>query len=277
MNDTSVSMVSLIVLGFGGLVAVIGTILLLVAAFRQSIIWGLVALFVPLGEIVYVCVHWAEAKTGFLAKILGWAIFFAGLFSIPGAQEKFWASVKNQNPHAQTQAAATAPNLDQEIQDQRQKIESLQAAFAQDGVELTKQYQSLEAARKALKPKDAAGIAKFNEAAAAYQARNLRRKQMQQDIDAAQKQLESLLDTRSRAAAAAAHKVVMYTTSQCPACRAAKEYLAKKGVPYQEIDVESSREGAEEFRKLGGRGVPLIVIGNKRMEGFSQQTLDAAL
>jgi hypothetical protein len=191
---SSVSVVSLIALLGGACVAFIGTILLLIAAFRQSIIWGLVVLFVPLGVLIYACVHWADAKTGFLAHLIGVGICIGAVFSMPGVQQQFWTSVSTSTG----QAAPATPNLDQQIQDQRQKIESLQAAFAQDGVDLTKQYQLLGAQRKALKPGDTAAITKFNESAAVYQARNVRRKQMQQDMDAAQKQLDGLLEQRSR-------------------------------------------------------------------------------
>jgi len=269
---------SLIALGVGACVAMVGAILLLVAAFRQSIVWGLVALFVPFfGGVVYTCVHWAEARAGFLANILGTGICMAGLYTMPMVQERFWqftGSITGGHP------PVTVASLDIQIQQQRQKLEELRAAFAQDGAELNEEYRTLEAQRKALKPADTASITKFNQAAAAYQARNLQRKQMQQEIDAAQKQLEALLEARTHAAAppsASTHKVVMYTTSHCPACKAAKQYLAQKGVPYEEIDVEASREGAEAFRKLGGRGVPLILVGDKKMEGFSPQALDTLL
>ena len=249
---------------------------MLVAAFRQSIVWGLVTLFVPFGGIVFTCLHWAEARAGFLANLIGTGICLGGLYTIPMMQERLWQiSGSLTGAHAPAKAPSAA-SLDAQIQQERQTIESLQAAFAQDGASLTKEYQALDAQRKALKPADTAAITKFNEAAAAYQARNVRRKQMQAEIDAAQKKLESLLDARARAAAAAP-KVVMYTTSHCPACKAAKQYLAEKGVPYQEIDVETSREGAEAFQKLGGRGVPLILVGDKKMEGFSAQALDALL
>lgn len=192
----SVPMASLIALGFGACGAVIGMILLLVAAFRQSIVWGLVVLFLPVGSMVYACVHWADAKTGFLANLIGTGICLAGLFSIPMVQEQFWASVNA------AQVAATAPSLEQQIEKQRQKMDSLQTAFTRDGVELTKQYQSLDAQRKALKPANTAAISRFNEDAAAYQARNLRRKQMQQDITAAQKQLDTLLASEPHATTA---------------------------------------------------------------------------
>jgi glutaredoxin len=174
--------------------------------------------------------------------------------------------------------------LNTQIQACRAQLESLQETFAQEGPELARQYKALEAQRKTLKPTDTAAITKFNESAAAYQARNAAGRQMQQQIAITQKQLDDLLDARTRATAASApagakggKKVVMYTTSHCPACKAAKQYLAQKGVAYQEIDVETSSDGRAAFQKLGGHGVPLILVGDKRMEGFSAQALDAAL
>ena len=35
----------------------------------------------------------------------------------------------------------------------------------------------------------------------------------------------------------------MFTTATCPACRSAKEYFARKGVPYEERDVNGSPAG----------------------------------
>ena len=259
--------------GGGATIYLVGVIRMLILAFSESLGWGLVVLFLPFGNLIYACRRWKDAKLGFLANVLGAGILGAGLFTDPAVQARF-AELTSRftGVHA---TAATPADLDAQIQDQRQKLETLEATFSQDGADLTKQYQALDAQRKALKPGDTATIAKFNQAAAVYQTRNSQRKQMQQDIAAGQKQLEALLDGRSRAAAA--HKVVMYTTSHCPACKAAKQYLAQKGVAYQEIDVETSRDGAEAFRKLGGHGVPLILVGDKRMEGFSPQALDAAL
>ena len=98
---------------------------------------------------------------------------------------------------------------------------------------------------------------------------------------AAQTALDQLLDARSRAkaggGAGGGKQVIMYTTSHCPACKAAKQYLAQKGIPYREIDVEASRDGMEAFQKLGGHGVPLITVGEKKMEGFNSQELEKML
>jgi glutaredoxin len=269
----SFPLVNILAIGAGAIIATAGTLLLLVAAFRRGVLWGLAVLFVPLGNVIFACRCWTEARTGFVAGLLGAAICLGGACTIPEIQEHFWEAIR----HAPT---ARVPDLSVQIQEHREQLEALQAAFAQDGLELTREYQTLEKQRRELKPTDAAAIGKFNEAAAAYQARNAHRKQLQQDIQKAQQELAALLDTRARNEAIEAanrKRVVMYTTSHCPACQAAKQFLTQKGVPYEEIDVEASRDGAIAFQKLGGHGVPLIMVGDKKMEGFNPQALEAAL
>ncbi|MCP5439966.1 MAG: glutaredoxin family protein [Chromatiaceae bacterium] len=66
-----------------------------------------------------------------------------------------------------------------------------------------------------------------------------------------------------------AKKVVMYSASWCGVCKKAKRYFAEKGVTYTEYDVEKSVEGKSAFKKLGGKGVPVILVGSRRMNGFS--------
>lgn len=64
-------------------------------------------------------------------------------------------------------------------------------------------------------------------------------------------------------------KVVMYSASWCGVCKKARRYFEKKGIEYREYDVEKSAKGKSEYRKLGARGVPVILVGSKRMNGFS--------
>lgn len=64
-------------------------------------------------------------------------------------------------------------------------------------------------------------------------------------------------------------KVVMYSTVWCGVCKKAKRYFQKNNIPFKEYDVERSRKGKSDFRRLGGRGVPVILVGSKRMNGFS--------
>jgi glutaredoxin len=69
-------------------------------------------------------------------------------------------------------------------------------------------------------------------------------------------------------------QVTMFSTSWCPHCRRARAYLEQKGVSYREVDVEASEAGRREFEGYGGRGVPLIILGERRMRGFDAAAMD---
>jgi glutaredoxin len=77
--------------------------------------------------------------------------------------------------------------------------------------------------------------------------------------------------------AAARQPVKIFTTAWCGYCKKAKAHLAARGVPYREIDVETSDSGQREYAELRGRGVPVILVGSQRMDGFDAQGLDAML
>lgn len=64
---------------FGYLILFIGAVLVLVAAFREHVLWGLVCLFVPLATLIFVVSHWEKARTGFLLQILGFLLALAGI------------------------------------------------------------------------------------------------------------------------------------------------------------------------------------------------------
>ncbi len=73
-------------------------------------------------------------------------------------------------------------------------------------------------------------------------------------------------------------KVIIYTTSWCPFCENTKEYLTKKGVPFEEKNVELDLKAREEMiQKSGQLGVPVIEIDNKIIIGFSPEEIDRAL
>jgi len=76
-------------------------------------------------------------------------------------------------------------------------------------------------------------------------------------------------------AAREAGPVVMYSTSWCTYCAQARAYFAGRRIRYQEYDVEKSAEANAEYKRLGGRGVPLILHGGQMMSGFSEQSFEA--
>ena len=72
-------------------------------------------------------------------------------------------------------------------------------------------------------------------------------------------------------------EIVMYATSWCPYCAQARAYFARAGIAYVEHDVEKSASAHVEFKRLGGRGVPLIVVGREKLNGFSEQGFEHLL
>ena len=72
---------ALIVLGL--LLFVFGGLWFLVAAFRESIWWGLACLFIPIVQLFFLIVHWPEAKKPFLLQLAAFAVFIVGFIIAP--------------------------------------------------------------------------------------------------------------------------------------------------------------------------------------------------
>jgi len=72
-------------------------------------------------------------------------------------------------------------------------------------------------------------------------------------------------------------QVTLLSTTRCGYCKLAKNYLEKHSIDYIEWDVEQSEEGRNLYNELKGRGVPIILIGNTRINGFDEKTLKQAL
>lgn len=81
----------------------------------------------------------------------------------------------------------------------------------------------------------------------------------------------------SALAANGSEEVVLFSTSWCGYCRKAREYLNTNGIAHVEYDIEKSSEGKRRFDELGGRGVPLILVGDQAIRGWSPAALQAAL
>lgn len=63
-------------------------------------------------------------------------------------------------------------------------------------------------------------------------------------------------------------KVTIYTTPYCPYCHAAKALLKKKGVAFDEIDVQDPALRQQMMlRASGRRTVPQIFIGEQHVGG----------
>jgi len=72
-------------------------------------------------------------------------------------------------------------------------------------------------------------------------------------------------------------KVRIFTTQSCGYCKRAKAFLNARGTAYEELDVEASQAAYQEYKAMGGHGVPVILVGTQRMNGFSAQRLEEML
>ena len=65
--------------------------------------------------------------------------------------------------------------------------------------------------------------------------------------------------------------VVLLSTAWCGYCRKLRSDLADWGVSYEEFDVESSTAGRNAYGIVGGRGVPILLVGDEVVHGYSPQ------
>ena len=69
--------------------------------------------------------------------------------------------------------------------------------------------------------------------------------------------------------AASSGDVILYATDWCRYCRQARAFMQKNNIPYYEYDIEKSTRGKDEYDRLGGGGVPLILINGEVIRGYS--------
>jgi glutaredoxin len=79
-------------------------------------------------------------------------------------------------------------------------------------------------------------------------------------------------------AEAPANPIRLYTTSWCPHCAHARQWLKAQHVEYAELDVEKNVWANRENRRLNGRGsVPTLDADGEVVKGFSADEFRAAL
>ena len=73
--------VLLIVLGI--VIFLIGGFCFLVAAFRESVLWGLACLVIPVVQLFFLIIYWPKARGPFLFQLLGFATLAVGVILSP--------------------------------------------------------------------------------------------------------------------------------------------------------------------------------------------------
>lgn len=65
----------------------------------------------------------------------------------------------------------------------------------------------------------------------------------------------------------------MYATSWCGYCRKMREFFEENNIEYTEYDIEASDLGKQEFDALNGKGIPLVLINGRVVEGYAPKAV----
>jgi glutaredoxin len=65
--------------------------------------------------------------------------------------------------------------------------------------------------------------------------------------------------------------ITLYSASWCGYCDKTREFFDANGIRYTELDVEKTTAGYEGHRKLGGKGIPVTVVGEEVIRGYSEE------
>lgn len=75
-----------------------------------------------------------------------------------------------------------------------------------------------------------------------------------------------------------AKSVKIYSTSSCPYCAMAKDFLKKNNIEFESIDVGIDEAAAKEMvDKSGQMGVPVIAIDGQIIVGFDKDAISKSL
>lgn len=63
-------------------------------------------------------------------------------------------------------------------------------------------------------------------------------------------------------------KVVMYSASWCGYCKKMRKLFNDNNIAFLEYDIETSREGRQQYDKLRGKVIPLVLIKGEVIRGY---------
>ena len=72
-------------------------------------------------------------------------------------------------------------------------------------------------------------------------------------------------------------KVVLYGTAWCGYCAKTRDYFRKNHIDFVDLDIEKSPAALKAHKELGGGGVPVVLIGNRKITGYDADAFQAAI
>ncbi len=71
--------------------------------------------------------------------------------------------------------------------------------------------------------------------------------------------------------------VILYTADNCDPCRAGKDLLSKRGVPFQEKTLSSEEDKEAVKTAMGSAGLPALKVGSQKLTGYEAGAWNGAL
>lgn len=72
-------------------------------------------------------------------------------------------------------------------------------------------------------------------------------------------------------------QVVLYATDWCPYCEKTRSLLTSKGIPYREMNIETSAEARQQYQRLAANGVPVLLIAGDLVRGYNPKKMEGLL
>jgi glutaredoxin-like protein NrdH len=66
-------------------------------------------------------------------------------------------------------------------------------------------------------------------------------------------------------------QVIVYTAEGCIECTLVKQMLTEEGIEFESRDLLANPEYQEEVEKYGFLGIPVTVVGDRAVKGFTNE------
>jgi len=72
-------------------------------------------------------------------------------------------------------------------------------------------------------------------------------------------------------------QAVLYATEWCGYCAKTRAFFKENNIAFREYDIEKSDDGKAQYDRLGGNGVPVVMIADEVIHGFDEAAMRSAL
>ena len=79
-----------ILFGIGAIISIVGGIWFIVVAFQESLLWGLGCMVIPFVSLIFLVMHWEEARKPFFVQLIAIIPLFAAASMMPRSNNLSW-------------------------------------------------------------------------------------------------------------------------------------------------------------------------------------------